>query len=139
MDIYGLWIIPHGCYCEDWAHGTGPPTRVRRRYIPVVCVTHPVTPDASSWNELDGMHSVDQTGEPMGWRSIARGEGVWQLRSGDEELVVSRGDAAAGHADWWVSVRRDGRAVVEDHRVRVAEESELGEALAAVLTAVKHR
>lgn len=112
---------------------------VSREDIFPSCVTHPLTPDVSSWNELEGVHSVDRTGEPMGWRTVASGEGVWQLRPGDDELVVSRGDAAADHTDWWVSVRRDGSTVVEDHRVRVGDDNELGKSLATVLMAVKHR
>lgn len=90
---------------------------------------------AGSWNELEGVRSVEQTGEPVGWRSVERADGVWQLRSGELELVASRG-AERGDAaeDWWLTIRRDGESVVDDHRVRVGADGELGEALAAVLT-----
>lgn len=89
---------------------------------------------ATCWNELDGIHSVEQTGEPVGWRSVERVEGVWQLRSGEQELVASRGEAGENAEDWWLTIRRDGAVVVADHRVRVGADSVLGEALAAVLT-----
>lgn len=93
---------------------------------------------ASSWNGLEGVRSVDQTGEPMGWRSLERDEGVWQLRSGEEELFVSRGSTiAGGREEWWLTVTRDGEPVVDDHRVRVGADGDLGEALAAVLTALE--
>lgn len=93
--------------------------------------------EATSWNGLEGVCSVDQTGEPMGWRSVERGDGVWQLRSGEAELVVSRGAVASDHADWWLTLTRGGDDVVDDHRVRVGAESEVGEVLAAVLTALE--
>lgn len=97
-----------------------------------------MNPDAAtSWNELDGVWSVEQTGEPVGWQAVERTESVWQLRSGEGELLVSRGAAAESHTDWWVSLVRDGERVVDDHRVRVDADGELGEALAAVLTAVR--
>lgn len=96
---------------------------------------HPET--ASSWNELDGVWSVDGTGEPLGWRPVERSESVWQLRFDDAELLVSRGREGDGHTDWWVSLVQDGERVVDDHRVRVDADGELGEALAAVLTAVR--
>lgn len=138
---YSPWLL----LCGPVTWRTGCPVsgdysgRVTRNYIPVVYVSPDVTPDATSWNELDGVCSVDQTGAPMGWRSVERSDQVWQLRSGDEELLVSRGAVAEEYADWWVSVRRDGERVVDDHRVRVGADSELGEALAAVVTAVNQR
>ena len=92
---------------------------------------------ATSWNELDGVWSVEGTGEPVGWRPVARSEAVWQLRFGESELLVSRGSVTDRHADWWVSIVRDDEAVVDDHRVRVDADAELGQALAAVLTALK--
>mgnify|MGYP006274215383 CR=1 FL=1 len=91
---------------------------------------------ATCWNELDGVHSVEQTGEPVGWRSVERAEGVWQLRSGERELVASRGRVGANVEDWWLTMQREGEAVVTDHQVRVGADSDLGEALAAVLTTV---
>ena len=95
-------------------------------------------PDAAnSWNELDGVWSVDQTGEPVGWQSIARDDEVWQLRFENAELLVSRGRVDEKHSDWWVSLVRDGEQIVDDHRVRVQGDAELGEALAAVLTAMR--
>lgn len=95
-------------------------------------------PDAAnSWNELDGVWSVEQTGEPVGWRAVERSESVWQLRFEDEELLASRGAERETHTDWWVSIVRDGERVVDDHRVRVDADGDLGEALAAVLTAVQ--
>lgn len=107
-----------------------PPT-----YIRLARVSANVNPEtASCWNELDGVRSVEQTGEPVGWRSVERGEGVWQLRSGASELVVSRGRERASGEDWWLTLHENGEAVVEDHRVRVGADSDLGEALAAVLT-----
>ena len=110
-------------------------TRVAPNYIPFVPVSTNVNPEAATtWNELSGVCSVGQTGEPMGWRSVTREDGVWQLRSQASELVASRGTATDEAEDWWLTVRRDGEAVVEEHRVRVGADSELGEALAAVLT-----
>lgn len=95
-------------------------------------------PDAANaWNELDGVWSVDGTGEPMGWRAVERDDDVWQLRLDDAELLASRGSTTASHTDWWVSLVRDGERVVDDHRVRVRADAELGEALAAVLTALR--
>lgn len=91
--------------------------------------------EASSWNGLEGVRSVDQTGEPMGWHPVERSDGVWQLRSEDGEMFVSRGAVAGDHEDWWLSIVRDGERVVDDHRVRVGTDSDLGGALAAVLTA----
>ena len=82
-------------------------------------------PDAAdSWNELDGVWSVE------------RDDGVWQLRLEDAELLVSRGRVEEDRTDWWVSLRRDGEPIVGDHRVRVRADSDLGEALAAVLTTI---
>ena len=95
--------------------------------------------EASSWNGLVGVCSVDQIGEPMGWRSVERDDGGWQLRSGGRELFVSRGAVAGDQEDWWLTVVRDGEPVVVDHRVRVGADSELGEVLAAVLTALESR
>jgi len=109
-----------------------------RTYIPFGRVSSPVRPEAATaWNELDGVWSVDQTGEPLGWRPVERSESVWQLRLDDDELLVSRGREGDGHTDWWVSLVQDGERVVDDHRVRVGADGELGEALAAVLTAVR--
>jgi hypothetical protein len=97
-----------------------------------------VHPDAAdSWNELDGVWSVDQTGEPVGWRSVERDDGIRQLRLDDAELLASRGRVEDGQTDWWVSLYRDGQPVVDDHRVRVRADGDLAEALAAVLTAIK--
>lgn len=73
----------------------------------------------------------------MGWRAVKGTESVWQLRFDGAELLVSRGAAAESHTDWWVSLVRDGERVVDDHRVRVGADGDLGEALAAVLTAVE--
>lgn len=92
---------------------------------------------AGSWNELDGVWSVEGTGEPMGWRSVERSESVWQLRSADAELLVSRGNAGETGTDWWLSMIRDGQPVVDGHRIRIGDDAELGEALAAVLTALR--
>lgn len=106
-------------------------------YIPLGRVSANVNPEAATcWNELDGVRSVEQTGEPVGWRSVERADGVWQLRSGEFELVASRGRKQGDAEDWWLTMQRGGEVVVEDHRVRVAADSELGEALAAVLTTV---
>jgi len=94
-----------------------------------------VNPEAAAcWNELDGVRSVEQTGEPVGWRSIERDDGVWQLRSGELELVASRGTDRGDAEDWWLTIRRDGETLVTNHRVRVSNDSDLGEALAAVVT-----
>jgi hypothetical protein len=104
-------------------------------YIRLGRVSANVNPEvADCWNELEGVRSVEQTGEPLGWRSLERADGVWQLRSGESELVASRGREAGDAEDWWLTIRRDGEPVVEDHRVRVGGDSDLGEALAAVLT-----
>jgi len=104
-------------------------------YIRLGRVSANVNPEvAGCWNELEGVRSVEQTGEPVGWRSLERADGVWQLRSGELELVASRGREGADAEDWWVTIHRDGEDVVEDHRVRVGADSDLGEALAAVLT-----
>ena len=109
-----------------------------RSYIPFDCVSPVVHPDAAdSWNELDGVWSVDQTGEPVGWRSVERDGGIRQLRLDDAELLASRGRVEDGQTDWWVSLYRDGEPVVDDHRVRVRADGDLAEALAAVLTAIK--
>lgn len=107
-----------------------PPTYIR--LARVSANVHPET--ASCWNELDGVHSVEQTGEPVGWRSVERAESVWQLRSGESELVVSRGQERGDGEDWWLTMHENGETIVEDHRVCVAADSDLGEALAAVLT-----
>lgn len=92
---------------------------------------------ADTWNELDGVWSVDQSGERLGRRSVERDDGIWQLRLADTGLLVSRGRTAEEHADWWVSLPRGGESIVDDHRVRVCADGDLGEALAAVLTAIK--
>ena len=126
---YELFVM-----CVTGARGAVPAPN----YIPPHCVSTNVKPEnAGCWNELSGVCSVEQTGEPMGWRPLERGEGVWQVRSGGLELVASKGSTRDGDEDWWVTVRRGNEAVVEDHRVRVGPESELGEALAAVVTTAK--
>lgn len=123
--------------CELFV-GVVPRYRNPRRapnYIRLARVSANVHPErAGCWNELEGIRSVAQTGEPVGWRSVERTDGVWQLRSGDAELVASRGSAGESAEDWWLTIRRNGEAIVEDHRVRVGADSDLGEALAAVLT-----
>lgn len=120
--------------CNTIARSPGPPGSD----IPFDCVSPVVPPEAAySWNELDGVWSVDPTGEPLGWRSVERDDVIWQLRLEGTELLVSRGRTAEEHADWWVSLHRGGESIVDDHRVRVCADGDLGEALAAVLTAIK--
>ncbi|MFW5939881.1 MAG: hypothetical protein ACOCSD_04720 [Halolamina sp.] len=50
---------------------------------------------------------------------------------------MSRGGSGGNHTDWWVSLVRDGERVVDDYRVRIRADAELGEVLAAELTAVE--